>query len=249
MYVLAPNQIVETYPYSIGKLRRDNPNTSFPRQPNETLLAEWGVFPVIQAAVPSYDPRVERVAVDAEPTLSGGAWTLGNAIVALTAQEREERAERERIPKARAATEKAQAIVLKEQIAAKIEDLPDEEKAALTHLFDPWAVDVAYVIGDIVEYQDLPYKSVQAHTSQSDWTPDTVPALFTPLRVVSGANPDPWVQPTGAQDAYAIGDRVTHDNPNDSSNIWIYESAIAANTTEPGRDGAFDRYWTPVEAV
>ena len=31
--------------------------------------------------------------------------------------------------------------------------------------------------------------------------------------------------------------------------IWIYESAIDANTTEPGRDGTFDRYWTPVEPV
>jgi len=31
--------------------------------------------------------------------------------------------------------------------------------------------------------------------------------------------------------------------------VWIYESAIAANTTEPGNDGTFDRFWTPIEAV
>lgn len=58
--------------------------------------------------------------------------------------------------------------------------------------------------------------------------------------------PAPWVQPTGAIDAYAISELVTHDNPNDSSNIWVYESTIDANTTEPGRDGLLDRWWTPI---
>lgn len=55
-----------------------------------------------------------------------------------------------------------------------------------------------------------------------------------------------WVQPVGAIDAYAVGELVTHDNPNDSSNIWVYESSIPANTTEPGRDGTFDRWWEPI---
>lgn len=55
-----------------------------------------------------------------------------------------------------------------------------------------------------------------------------------------------WVQPVGAIDAYAVGELVTHDNPNDSSNIWVYESSIPANTTEPGRDSTFDRWWEPI---
>jgi len=55
-----------------------------------------------------------------------------------------------------------------------------------------------------------------------------------------------WVQPVGAIDAYAVGELVQHDNPNDSSNIWVYESSIPANTTEPGRDGTFDRWWEPI---
>lgn len=59
----------------------------------------------------------------------------------------------------------------------------------------------------------------------------------------------PWQQPTGAHDAYSTGERVTHDNPNDGGAIWVYESAINANTTEPGRDGTFDRWWTPVAAA
>ena len=59
----------------------------------------------------------------------------------------------------------------------------------------------------------------------------------------------PWVQPTGAFDAYPVGARVTHDNPNDGGAIWIYESKIPANTTEPGRDGTFDRWWQPISPV
>lgn len=89
------------------------------------------------------------------------------------------------------------------------------------------------------------YKCVQAHTSQSDWQPRNVPALFT--RVAYPNQILDWVQPTGAQDAYQIGDQVHHDNPNDGGNIWLYESKINANTTEPGRDGTFDRWWEPLE--
>lgn len=55
-----------------------------------------------------------------------------------------------------------------------------------------------------------------------------------------------WVQPTGSQDAYATGDLVTHDNPNDGGAIWVYQSNIDANTAEPGRDGTFDRWWEPL---
>lgn len=60
---------------------------------------------------------------------------------------------------------------------------------------------------------------------------------------------EPWVQPTGAHNAYAVGARVTHDNPNAGGAIWIYESKIPANTTEPGRDGTFDRWWQPISPV
>jgi hypothetical protein len=74
-----------------------------------------------------------------------------------------------------------------------------------------------------------------------------VPALFT--RVALEGEILPWVQPTGAQDAYAIDAEVSHDNPNDGGNIWLYRSKIPANTQEPGRDGTFDRWWEPVELI
>jgi hypothetical protein len=74
MYVLAPNQTVETFPYSIGALRRDNPNTSFPRNPSDATLAEWSVFPVVEQEPPSYNPATQNLN-QVNPTLINGVWT------------------------------------------------------------------------------------------------------------------------------------------------------------------------------
>ena len=41
-----------------------------------------------------------------------------------------------------------------------------------------WVVNHAYAIGDLVTYQGLVYKCIQAHTSQVDWQPPNVPALW-----------------------------------------------------------------------
>lgn len=68
------------------------------------------------------------------------------------------------------------------------------------------------------------YRVVQAHTSQPNWLPRDNPALFTRI-----AYPDqilPWVQPTGAQDAYNIGDKVNYEGIN-------YESTVDANVYAP----------------
>lgn len=141
------------------------------------------------------------------------------------------------------ATVKAQAekraaeIVLKEQIAAKIDDMPDEDKATLAYLYDEWAVGQAYAIGDIVRVDDIPYRVLQAHTSQADWTPATAASLYTPLRQTQGAAPDEWVAPTGAHDAYQTGDRVTFNGS-------VYESLIDANVYSPT---AYPAGWQLVE--
>jgi hypothetical protein len=58
-----------------------------------------------------------------------------------------------------------------------------------------------------------------------------------------------WTMPSGSADSYVTGERVTHDNPQDGGALWVYESTYTGNTAEPGRDGTFDRYWTPIERV
>ena len=73
-YVLTYGQDnIDVYPYSIGLLRRDNPNVSFPANPSNELLAEWRVFPVSQIEAPIPDPITENVE-ETYPTLIDGVW-------------------------------------------------------------------------------------------------------------------------------------------------------------------------------
>ena len=58
MYAKINNQIVEKFPYSIGDLRKDNPQTSFPKNPSNDTLAEWNVFPVVSTSA-SYDSATQ----------------------------------------------------------------------------------------------------------------------------------------------------------------------------------------------
>ena len=103
----------------------------------------------------------------------------------------------------------------------------DAEVAAVVDLFDVFDPDGhAYSVGDVASYDGVLYRAVQAHKSQADWTPDKVPALWTPVRKVAGAAPDEWVQPVGASDAYRKGDRVLFQGA-------TYESVIDANTWSP----------------
>ena len=92
-----------------------------------------------------------------------------------------------------------------EQLAVTLDD-----ETALTgvELFPAWVVGKAYAVNDRAQYNGTLYKCIQAHTSQSDWIPDATPALW---KTVSLDEYPEWVQPTGAHDAYNIGDKVTYN--------------------------------------
>ena len=116
-------------------------------------------------------------------------------------------------------------------------DITEEQYADLLNVYPFYKVAYAYKINDLFQYLGKLYKVVQAHTSQSDWKPDTLPALYTVI-TPAGVIPE-WKQPTGAQDAYKIGDKVTY-----KGQVW--ESKINANTTVPDGDVPFNRYWKPL---
>jgi hypothetical protein len=86
MYVFAPNQTIETFPFSIGDLRRDNPNTSFPRNPSAELLAEWNVFPVVQQDPPSFDASTQNLN-EVNPTLTSDQWLQTWSVTAASSDE------------------------------------------------------------------------------------------------------------------------------------------------------------------
>ena len=74
MHLKITNGQPETY--SIGQLRRDNPNTSFPKVPSDALLADWGVYPYTMQDRPEYDHLTQTVQ-RLDITQVNGAWTQG----------------------------------------------------------------------------------------------------------------------------------------------------------------------------
>lgn len=94
------------------------------------------------------------------------------------------------------------------------------------NLFSPWAENIAYGVGAIRLYENNLYRCVQAHTSQSDWTPDKSASLWTKIGDPTVEFPE-WSQPVGAHDAYAKGDKVSYSNKH-----WV--STADANVWQPG---------------
>lgn len=72
MFIKITNGIPETY--TIGQLRRDNPNTSFPHKIDMETLAEYGVYPLAKAPKPTYDELTEIVK-QGYPAPIAGVWT------------------------------------------------------------------------------------------------------------------------------------------------------------------------------
>jgi len=85
-----------------------------------------------------------------------------------------------------------------------------------------WRAGVAYNVGDKVIFEGMSYNVIQAHTSQSDWRPPLVPALFEVFRVPTGGGVLPWA----AGEAVEVGDQRTFEGS-------TYE-VIQAHTTQAG---------------
>ena len=117
---------------------------------------------------------------------------------------------------------------LRELIEKAATSLDDGDALDAVQLFPAWAEGIAYAVGQRVQYEGKLYKCVQSHTSQADWTPDAVPALWT--EVAKPGEIPVWKQPTGAQDAYMAGDKVHYPDADGA----IYVSTVDYNTWEPG---------------
>jgi hypothetical protein len=87
MHALITNGVATKYPYTVGDLRRDNPQTSFPKAIPEQVLANCGMVEVQVQAQPSYDQRTQRVETSSLPTLVNGAWTITKSVVNKTQEQ------------------------------------------------------------------------------------------------------------------------------------------------------------------
>lgn len=109
--------------------------------------------------------------------------------------------------------------------------LTDEQAMEVATVYPKYAVGKTYKADEMFTYgvnevgDPQLYRVVQGHTSQADWTPDKTPALYTPIGLNDAGYPV-WSQPTGAHDAYNVGDVVDY-------NGTLYKSLINGNIHSP----------------
>mgnify|MGYP003648807535 CR=1 FL=1 len=85
LLVKATNDTVQQYPYSVGLLRKENPNTSFPKQVSAEDMASFNVYPVTETFPTVSD--TQKLVKTWTPTLVGGEWVLAHEAVDLTSDD------------------------------------------------------------------------------------------------------------------------------------------------------------------
>ena len=90
---------------------------------------------------------------------------------------------------------------------AEAEDTATNEVIDLAPLLKTWQPG-AYEAGDVRAHAGMPYRCVQAHDSTGIpvWNPADAPSLWANLHGTDAEHALPYVQPTGAHDAYMAGD-------------------------------------------
>ena len=117
-----------------------------------------------------------------------------------------------------------------------LQALDDEDALAVMECFPTWESLVGKTVqaGERIWDDGKLFRVVQSHTVQEDWRPAELPALYT--QVTLDEWPE-WRQPTGAQDAYNKGDKVTFEGKH-------YISLIDGNTWSPA---SYPAGWELVE--
>lgn len=153
-------------------------------------------------------------------TLNGGEW--GEAVTPPTNAE---------LASSLASVQSASAVAF--VALCEVGTLDTVTASEHAELFAEWAYPIAYTVGQLRRYNGKLYKCVQAHTSQADWTPDTAASLWSVAADPAEEWPA-WSQPIGAHDAYAKGDKVSHNGKH-----WT--SSVDSNVWEPSVFG-WDEY-------
>jgi hypothetical protein len=204
-----------------GKVIKDG---YYPRADNGEII---GLDPALQWLWKVETPAPEITStqrLESVWEIQGGNYVRTWAVIDKTAEELATERDMEAQVEEEALDAAAVKALLRETAALK----PDGEQHTYASLYAAWRVGEVLTAGDKRQYKGSLYKVVQGHTTQSDWTPDAVPALFA-LFTPEGAIAD-FVQPTGAHDAYALGSKVKHGG-------FTWESLVDANVWEPGGVG------------
>lgn len=112
-----------------------------------------------------------------------------------------------------------------------VQTLPDEQAMEVATVFPKYEVGKSYKANEMFTYgvNDIGdpqlYRVVMEHTSQEDWLPNITASLYTPIGLTDEGYPI-WSRPTGAHDAYNMGDIVDFNGE-------LYKSLINGNTYSP----------------
>ena len=94
-------------------------------------------------------------------------------------------------------------------------------------LFAAWQPDKLYdIVGEVVVYEGVRYRIAQAHTSQANWLPSDVPALYGKLTFEGGVQV--WERPQ-AHNVIMKGERRLF-RTEDGFDGNVYESLIDNNS-------------------
>lgn len=92
----------------------------------------------------------------------------------------------------------------------RVVDSAKEDVAALNniHILARIWVPGVYEVGDVREYNAIPYRCIQAHdsTANVNWTPENTQALWMQYHGTTPETARPWVQPLGSEDRYKMGE-------------------------------------------
>ena len=121
------------------------------------------------------------------------------------------------------------------KIETASQTISDENAQSCVALYPRWNDDTHYLVGYRVQYDDIVYKCLQEHDSQSMWTPSDTPSLWVRVHLENVI--EDWVQPdNGDNPPYNKGDKVRY-------NGHIYESTIDNNVWSPD---AYSAGWKEV---
>lgn len=91
MHALVKNGSIVKYPYTIGMLRKDNPNTSFPKNPTDEFLSGWSMERITKIGRPDID-HTKNIDEDT-PQQVNGVWTQVWKVTDASAEEIAQRIE------------------------------------------------------------------------------------------------------------------------------------------------------------
>ena len=100
-----------------------------------------------------------------------------------------------------------QAQTIRASMDAAASALTDEQAVKAPRIYPTWAAGLAVKAGDRLYYPgtDRLYKAVRDHTTQTDWTPDAVPALYTVIDLThAGTQDDPIPAERGMEYVYGL---------------------------------------------